>query len=83
MLGLKLLDRVVSGASFCTAGVYLGVILHIVDLWQYYVLYKIRCNPGRPVHDALPSCMGRMCQCGLYAGCGALVAGRCIYVPPR
>ena len=33
---LKLLDRVVSGASFFTAGC-LSVTLHIVDLWQYYV----------------------------------------------
>ena len=31
---LRLLDRVVSGASYLT-GVCLSVTLHIVDLWQY------------------------------------------------
>ena len=34
---LKLLDRVISGASFLT-GVCLSVTLLIVDPWQYYVL---------------------------------------------
>ena len=33
---LKLLDRVVSSASFLT-GECLSVTLHVVDLWQYYV----------------------------------------------
>ena len=33
---LKLLDRLVSGACFLT-GVCFSVILHISDLWQYYV----------------------------------------------
>ena len=37
-LRLRLLDRIVSGASFLTGGVLcLSVTLHIVDLWQYCV----------------------------------------------
>ena len=35
---LKLLDRVVNGASFLTGG-RLDVTFHIADLWQYYVCY--------------------------------------------
>ena len=47
---LKLLDRVVSGASFLNGSVFC-VTLHIVDLWQYcvYMLYKIRSNPTHPL----------------------------------
>ena len=61
---LKLLDRVVSGASFLT-GVCLRATLHIVDLWQYYVYYT------RSSVTRCTLCMVlflfRMCRCGLHA----------------
>ena len=50
---LKLLDRVVNGARFLT-GVCLSVTLLIVDLWQYCMLYEIRCNRMHPLYGSLP-----------------------------
>ena len=61
---LKLLDRVVSGASFL-AGVCLSVTLHIVHLWQYYLCCTrsgvIRCTLFMVLF------LWRMCRCRLHA----------------
>ena len=65
---LKLLDHVVSGASFLIGGVFeLSVIrdVMIVDLWQYCVCC---------IRSGVTLCtllivfyLDRMCQCGLHA----------------
>ena len=61
---LRLLDRVVSAASFLT-GVFLSVTLHIVALWQYYVC-RTRSGVTRcTLFLVLFLC--RMCRCGLRA----------------
>ena len=61
---LKLLDRVVGGASFLT-GVCLSVTLHIVELWQYSVCCTksgvTRCT------YLMVLFLYRMCRCGLHA----------------
>ena len=61
---LRLLDRVVSGASFLTGGV-LSVTLHIIELWQYYVCCTRSGVTRCTLFMALFLC--RMCQCGLHA----------------
>ena len=61
---LKLLDSVVSGASFLT-GVCLSVTLHIVDLWMYYVCYTRSGAPRCTLFMVHFLC--RMCWCGLCA----------------
>ena len=73
---LKLLNRAVSGARFLTGGVFECDISHRRSV---AVLYKIRCNPVvHPLNVALP---------GPYVParvtCGALVAHRYTYAPPR
>ena len=61
---LRLLDRVVSGASFLL-GVCLRMTLHIVDLFQYYVCC-IRSGVTRcTLYTVLFLC--RMCRWGLHA----------------
>ena len=47
----KLLDRVVICARFVNWGVCVSVTF--LDLWQYHVLYKIRCNPMHALRGAL------------------------------
>ena len=49
---LRLLDRVVSGASFLTGGVFECDLSHRRSI--LCVLYKIRCNPMHPLYGALP-----------------------------
>ena len=73
---LRLLDRPVSGASFLT-GVCLSVILHIVDLWQYYVCCTRSGVTRCTLLMVLFLC--HMCRCGLHAA----LAHRYTYAPPR
>ena len=61
---LRLLDRVVSCASFLT-GVCLRVTLHIVDLFQYYVCFTRSGVSRCTLYTVLFLC--RMCRCGLHA----------------
>ena len=61
---LKLLVRVVSGASFLT-GVCLSVTLHIVDLWQYYVCCTRSGVTRCTLFIVLFLC--RMCRYGFHA----------------
>ena len=64
---LKLLDRVVRGASFRTGAVFeCGILtLLFVDLWKYCVCCiksgLTRCSLFMVL------CLDRMCQCGLHA----------------
>ena len=51
---LKLQDRVVSGASFLTAGVFERDIVHRRSVAVLFMLYTIRCNPMHPLYGALP-----------------------------
>ena len=71
----KLLDRLVSGASFLTGGVFKSDIAHRRSVAVLSMMYKIRCNPMRPHYGALPL---PLCQCGFF-GCTAVY----IYAPPR
>ena len=51
---LKLLDCVVSGASFLTVGVFECELVHRRSVALLCMLYKIRCNPMHPLYCALP-----------------------------
>ena len=51
---LKLLDRVVSGASFLTGCVFECDIAHRRSVAVLCMLYKIKCNPMLPLYGALP-----------------------------
>ena len=73
---LKLLDRVVSGASFLTRGVF-ECGLALVDLWRYCVC----CSTSgviHPLYGALPEpyVPVRVTRC-------AVIAHRYTYAPPR
>ena len=46
---LSLLDRVVSGASFLTGGVFACDLAHRRSVSVLCMLYKIRCNPMHPL----------------------------------
>ena len=51
---LKLLNRVVSGASFLTGGVFECDLAHCRSVAVLCVLYKIRCNLLHPLYGSLP-----------------------------
>ena len=51
---IRLLDRVVSGASFLTGGVFECDLAHRRSVVVLCMLYKIRCNPMHPLYGALP-----------------------------
>ena len=51
---LRLLDLVVSGASFLTGGVFECDLAHRRSVAVLCMLYKIRCNPMHPLYGALP-----------------------------
>ena len=50
----KLLDRVVSGGSFLTGGVFECDLAHRRSVAVLCMLCKIRCDPLRPVYGTLP-----------------------------
>ena len=51
---LRLLNRVVSGASFLTGGVFACDLAHCRSVSVLCMLYKIRCNPMHPLYGARP-----------------------------
>ena len=51
---LRLLDRVVSCASFLTGGVFGCYLAHRRSVAVLCKLYKIMCNPMHPLYGALP-----------------------------
>ena len=80
---IKLMDLVVSGASFLT-GVCLSVTLHFVNLWQYYVFCTrsgvTQCTTFKVLY------LRRMCRCGLHAALWSHHIGtlmRLLAVEPR
>ena len=75
---LRLLDRVVSGASFLTGGVFARDLAHRRSVSVLCMLYKIRCNPMHPLYGALP-----VPYVPVRVTRGAVIAHRYTYVPPR
>ena len=61
---LKLMDRVVSGASFLTGGMFKCDLAHRRFVAVLCMLYKIRCNP---LHPIMVLFLCRMCRCWLHA----------------
>ena len=72
---LRLLDRVVSGASFLTGGVFECDLAHRRSVAVLCMLYKIRCNPMHLLYSALAMPV-RVTH-------GAVIAHRYTYAPPR
>ena len=75
---LKLLDRVVSGACFLAGGVFNCNLSHRRSVAVLCMLYKIRCNPMRPLCGALP-----VPYLPVRVTRGTLIAHRYTYAPPR
>ena len=75
---LKLLDRVVSGASFLTGGVFACDLAHRRSVSVLCMLYKIRRNPMNPLYGALP-----VPYLPVRVTRGAVIAHRYTYAPPR
>ena len=75
---LRLLDCVVSGASFLTWDVFESDLAHRRSVAVLYMLYKIRCNPLHPLYSALP-----VPYVPVRVKHGSVIAHRCTYVPPR
>ena len=73
---LKLLDRVVSGASFLTGGVFERDLAHLRSVAVLCMLYKIRCNPMHPRYGALHVPYAPVQDTG-----GAVIARRYTYAP--
>ena len=75
---LKLLDRIVSGASFLTGGVLKCDLAHRRSVAVLCMLYKIRCNQMHPLYDALlvPHVPVRVTR-------DAVIAHWFTYAPPR
>ena len=74
----RLLDRVVSGASFLTGGVFECDLSHRRSVAVLCTLYKIRSNPMHSHYGALtvPYVPVRVTR-------GAVIAHRYTYAPPR
>ena len=76
---LRLLDHVVSGASFLTGGVFECNLARRRSVALLCMLYKIRCNSMHPLYGAplsVPYVPVRVTR-------GALIAHRYTYAPPR
>ena len=74
----RLLDRVVSGASFLTGGVFECDLAHRRSVAVLCMLYKIRCKPMHPLYGALP-----VPYVPVRVICGVVIAHRHTYVPHR
>ena len=61
---LRLLDRVVSGTSILTGGVFECDLAHCRSVAVLCMMYKIMCNPMNPLRGAN---LCRMCRCGLHS----------------
>ena len=75
---LELLDRVVSGACFIAGGVLNCDISHRRSVAVLCTLYKIRCNPKRPLCVAPP-----VPYVQVWVTRGALITHRYTFAPPR
>ena len=74
---LKLLDGVVSAASFLAGGVLNCNLSHRRSVAVLCMLYKIRCNPMQPLCGALP-----VPYVPVRVTLGTLIAHRYTYAPP-
>ena len=74
---LRLLDRVVSGASLLTGGVFESDLAHRLSVAVLCMLYKISCNPMHPLYDAIPL------LCVPLRVTRGTIAHRYTYAPPR
>ena len=74
----KLLDRVVSIASFLTGGVFECDLVHRRSVAVLCMLYKIRCNPMHPLYEFLPAS-----YVPVRVTPGAVIAHLYNYAPPR
>ena len=72
---LRLLDRVISGASFLTGGVFDCDLAHRRSVAVLCMLYKIRCNPMYSLCGAFPV--------PVRVTLGDVIAHRFTYAPPR
>ena len=75
---LQLLDRVFSGASFLTCGVFESDIAHRRSVAVLSMLFKIRCNPMHPLSGALPEPYVPVCITR-----GAMITHWYTYAPTR
>ena len=75
---LRILDRLVSGASVLTGGVFECDLAHRRSVAVLYMLYKIRCNPMHLLYDTLP-----VPYVPVQVSRGAVIAHRYTYAPPR
>ena len=75
---LRLLDRVVRGASFLTGGVFDGDLAYRRSVAVLCVLYKIRCNLIHPLCGAL-----HVPYEPVWVTRGAVIAHQFTYAPPR
>ena len=75
---LKLLDRVISGASFLTGGLLECDPAHRRSVVVLYMLYKIRCSPMQPVYGDLPDP-----HVSVHVTCSAVIACQYTCVPHR
>ena len=73
---LKLLDRVVSGASFLTGGVFECDLVYRGSVAVLCMLYKIRCNAIQSLCGALPV------PCVSVRDTRGAIAHRYTYAPP-
>ena len=74
---LRLLDRVVSGESFLTGGVFECDLAHRRSVAVLCMLYKIQCIPMHPLCGALP-----VSYVPVRVTLGAVNAHRFTYAPP-
>ena len=74
---LRLLDRVVSGVSFLTGGVFECDLAHRRSVAVLCMPYKIRCNPMHPLCGALS-----VPYVPVQDTLGAVIAHRFTYTPP-
>ena len=75
---LRLLDRVVSGASFLTGGVFECDLAYRHSVAVSCMLYKIRCNQMHDICGALP-----VPYVPVWVTRGAVIVHRFTYAPPR
>ena len=75
---LKLLDRVVGGASFLSGRVFECDLAHRCSVAVLCMLYKIWCNPMQNLYGALP-----VPYVPVRVTCVALIAYLFTYAPPR
>ena len=75
---LRLLDRIVSGASYLTVGLFECDLAHRRSVAVLCMMYKIGCNSMHPLYGALS-----VLYVPVRVTCGAVIVHRYTYAPPR